>query len=322
MPVRYELVGRDLGGVRFAISPLNELTLSLRCWRDPGRYPVQLPWIRRTRQLRDRLDAEMLLALITDQLWTPDFLTPHPYSPLTRLEDELAEVAATPPGRVERDLRLLHGDGVPPLLRGPHVLGRIVDALQGYWELCFAPYWPRMRALLEGDVTYRGRQIAQHGLAAMFAGLSERVSMAGDVVEVRVRSNVTYTRVARGGLTLVPSNWTSAVSAPVSPDEPPMIIYLARGGGTLWEPEPLPAPGALAGLIGAHRAGLLVRLAAPTSSTELAARLGVTATAVNQHLRALRAAGLLVSARHGRSMLYRRTELADRLLRATISEMA
>jgi DNA-binding transcriptional ArsR family regulator len=317
MPVRYELSGRDLGGVRFAISPLNELTLSLRCWRDPGRYPLQLPWIRRTRQLRDRLDAEMLNALITDVLWTPDFLTPHPYSPLTRLEDELAEVAATPPGRVERDLRLLHGDDVPPLLRGPHVLGRIVEALQGYWELCFAPYWPRMRALLEGDVTYRGRQIAQHGLAVMFAGLSERVSMTGDVVEVRVRSDVTYTRVTDGGLTLVPSNWTSAVSTPVSPDEPPMIIYLARGGGTLWETEPLPAPGALAGLIGAHRAGLLVRLEAPASSTELAARLGVTATAVNQHLRALRAAGLLVSARHGRSVLYRRTELADRLLRAT-----
>jgi DNA-binding transcriptional ArsR family regulator len=108
--------------------------------------------------------------------------------------------------------------------------------------------------------------------------------------------------------------WTSSASAPISPDEPAMIIYLARGMGTLWETQPLPAPGALAGLLGAHRAGLLVQLATPTSSTELAARLGVTPSAVNQHLRALRAAGLLVGARHGRSVLYRRSELADRLL--------
>lgn len=227
----------------------------------------------------------------------------------------MAAVRRTGSAVVDRDLRLLHGPGrVPTPLRGPDVLDRILDALTGYWEVCFAPHWPRMRALLEGDVTHRGREIAQHGLAAMFAGLAGRVRMAGDTVEVSVRSQVHYTRPATGGLTLVPSMWTSSASAPILPDEPPMIIYRARGLGTLWEPQPLPAPGALAGLLGAHRAGLLVQLATPASSTELAARLGVTTTAVNQHLRALRAAGLLVSARHGRSVLYRRSDLADQLL--------
>jgi DNA-binding transcriptional ArsR family regulator len=316
MPVLYRLAGQDLAGVRFAISPLNELVLSLRSWRDPGRYPVHLPWIRRTQQVRHRLDTEMLLALITEWRWTPDFLTPRPHSPLTRLEDELAVVAATPPGIVRRDLLNLYRDDrrVPAPLQDPGALDRAVDALLGYWELCFEPCWPRMRALLEGDVTHRGREIAQHGLATMFAGLSDRVSMTADVVEVRLRSDVHYERPTDGGLTLVPSMWTLSVSAPVSPDEPPVIIYLARGSGTLWQPEPLPAAGALAGILGAHRAGLLARLGTPASSTELATRLGVTTTAVNQHLRALRAAGLLVSARHGRSVLYRRTDLADALL--------
>ena len=173
-----------------------------------------------------------------------------------------------------------------------------------------------MRALLEGDVTYRGRQIAQHGLATMLAGLAGRISLVGDVVEVRLRSNVHYTRPTTGGLTLVPSMWTSSASAPISPEEAPLIIYLARGSGTLWEPQPLPAAGALVELLGTQRAGLLAQLATPASSTELAVRLGITASAVNQHLRALRAAGLLVSARHGRSVLYRRSELADRLLTA------
>ncbi|GGN49881.1 biotin operon repressor [Actinoplanes campanulatus] len=320
MPVRYQLVGPDLASVRFAVSPLNELVLSLRSWRDPGRYPIHLPWIRRMRQARDALDTEMLLALIDERRWTPDFLTPRPRSPLTRIEDELATVAATPSDVVDRDLRLLYrvGERLPPPLRAPDALTRIVAALAGYWDLCFAAHWPRMRALLEGDVTYRGREMAQHGLATMFAGLSDRVAMTGDTVEVRLHSNVHYTRPTLGGLTLVPTMWTPAVAAPISPEEPPTIIYLARGSGTLWQPEPLPAPGALAALLGVHRAGLLARLGTPASSTELATRLGVTTTAVNQHLRALRAGGLLVSARHGRSVLYRRSDLGDRLLAGSV----
>ncbi|BCY12020.1 DUF5937 family protein [Actinoplanes sp. L3-i22] len=314
MVVRYQLAGPDLGEVRFAISPLNELVLSLHAWRDPGRYPLHLPWIRELQRVRGRLAADLLVELVNDDLWTPDFLTPRPWSPLTPLADELAAIRRTPDDVVDRDLRLLHGPGLPAPLRGPAVLDRILDALTGYWEVCFAPHWPRMRALLDGDVTFRGREIAQHGLARMFAGLAGRVRMVGDTVEVHVRSRVQYTRAATGGVTLVPSMWTSSASAPILPDEPPMIIYRARGLGTLWEPQPLPAPGALAGLLGAPRAGLLVQLATPASSTELAVRLGVTTTAVNQHLRALRAAGLLVSARHGRSVLYRRSDLADRLV--------
>ncbi|GAA2701988.1 ArsR/SmtB family transcription factor [Actinoplanes palleronii] len=323
MVVRYQLGGQDLGGIRFAISPVNELVLSLHAWRDPGRYPLQLPWIREMRRVRDRLDADLLLALVSEQLWTPDFLTPRPWSPLTRLEDELTAIRGTPPGIVDRDLRLLYrpdaageaprSEELPAPLRGPGVLDRIVAALTGYWELCFAPHWPRMRALLEGDVTFRGREIAQHGLAVMLAGLAGRVRLTGDTVEVHPRSRLEYTRPAADGLTLVPSMWTSSAATPIHPDEPPMIIYLARGLGTLWEPQPLPAPGALAGLLGAHRAGLLVQLATPASSSELAARLGVTTSAVNQHLRALRAGGLLVSARHGRAVLYRRSDLGDRL---------
>jgi DNA-binding transcriptional ArsR family regulator len=316
--IRYELAGMDLAEVRFAVSPLLELVLSLRAWRDPGRYPLQLRWLRTVQEARSRLDAEMLLALTNDKLWTPDFLTPRPYSPLTRLEEELALLRRVEGPAVARDLRMVHPEGpLPKPLRGPpeRVLARILDALDGYWRLCYAPHWPRMCALLEADVTYRGRQIAQQGLAEMFAGLAETVRLVGNVVEVRLRSeNLSYTRPTRGGLTLVPTMWTRNSSAPISPDEPPTIMYPARGVGTLWEAQPMPAPDALAGLIGGVRAGLLAQLGTPASSTELAARLDVTPAAVNQHLRALRAAGLLVSARHGRSVLYRRSDLGDRLL--------
>jgi DNA-binding transcriptional ArsR family regulator len=315
--VRYELVGMDLADVRFAVSPLNELVLSLRAWRDPGRFPLHLRWLHALDETRADLDEATLSALTNDRLWTPDFLNPRPYSPLTRIDDELARLARTEPATVRGDLRAVHGAGpLPRPLRGsaPRVLTRVVDALTGYWQRCFEPHWPRMRALLEGDVTYRGRQIAQRGLAAMFADLSPTVRLVDNVVEVRLRSELDYARPTTGGLTLVPTLWTTNASTPISAAEPPMILYAARGLATLWEPQPLPAPDALAAIIGATRAGLLVHLETPASSTELAARLGVTTTAVNQHLRALRDGGLLVSARHGRSVLYRRSALADQLV--------
>lgn len=315
--VRYELVGMDLADVRFAVSPLNELVLSLRAWRDPGRFPLHLRWLHALDEARADLDEATLSALTNSRLWTPDFLNPRPYSPLTRIDDELAGLAQTEPATVRGDLRAVHGDGpLPGPLRGSahRVLARIVDALTGYWRRCFEPHWPRMRVLLEGDVTYRGRQIAQRGLAAMFADLSPTVRLVDNVVEVRLRSKLDYARPTTGGLTLVPTLWTTNASTPISAAEPPMILYAARGLATLWEPQPLPAPDALAAIVGATRAGLLVHLETPASSTELAARLGVTTTAVNQHLRALRDGGLLVSARHGRSVLYRRSDLADQLV--------
>ncbi len=311
--IEYALVGLDLGDVRFAVSPLNELVLSLRAWRDPGRYPLHLGWLRTID--RSRLDDAMLLALTNDRLWTPDFLTPRPYSPLTRIEDELELVAAAPADVVERDIRAVHR--VKPRVLYGRMMPRLLAALWAYWELCYAPHWPRMRALLEGDVTYRGRQIARSGLAAMFAGLSPTVRLNGTVVEVHLRTDVSYSRPTVGGLTLVPTMWTTHASAPISPLEPASIMYQARGIGTLWEPQPRSGPSALTDLLGVVRAGLLVQLAAPASSTELAVRLGVTAAAVNQHLRALRAGGLLVSTRHGRAVLYRRSDLGDQLTLAT-----
>ncbi|MBM0232315.1 winged helix-turn-helix transcriptional regulator [Micromonospora sp. STR1_7] len=317
--VRYQLIGMDLADVRFAVSPLNELVRSLRAVRDPGRFPLHLRWLHGLDEALGKLDSALLLALTNARLWTPDFLNPRPYSPLTRFDDELARIAATDPVTVQRDLRLVHGGApLPAPLRGrpAPALARIVDALAEYWQRCFEPHWPRMRALLEGDVTFRGRQIAQHGLAAMFAGLASTVRLVDNVVEVQLHSKLNYTTPTTGGLTLVPTLWATTASTPISPDEPPMILYKARGVATLWEPQPLPSPDALSALLGATRAGLLIHLYTPTSSTELAARLGVTTTAVNQHLRALHVGGLLVSARHGRSVLYRRSDLGDALAAA------
>jgi DNA-binding transcriptional ArsR family regulator len=319
--IEYELAGADLGEVRFALSPMNELALSLRTWREPGRYPLQLPWLQHTQAARAGLDAEMLLALTNEHLWTPDFLTPRPWSPLTRFDDELAALAATPLDVVRHDIAAVHPDPAtrPPALTGrrDRVLRRITGALGAYWTACFEPWWPRMRAVLEADIVFRGRTIARAGLATMFADLSPRIRLVDDVVRVEMTSKVGFRRTTAGeGLTLAPTLFTRNATAPISADEPPLILYGARGAGTLWESDRPTAPHALASLLGGPRARLLTALDSPASSTELAIRLGVTTSAVNQHLRAMRDAGLLSSARHGRSMLYLRSGLGDELVRA------
>ncbi len=317
--VEYELAGMDVADVRFAVSPLTELTLSLRTFREPGRYPVHLPWLRRTEQARAGLDVALLTALTNEAQWTPDYLTPRPHSPLTRLDDELEAAARVPLDRLRDDLRAVHPDGLPAPLRGDLavVRDRVVAALHAYWDACFAPWWPRMRTVLQADVVHRGQVASAYGLGAMFTGLSERIRLEDGVVRVRLGSPARFRRPTTGeGLTLVPTLFTRAASAPISPAEPPTIWYGARGAGTLWQAEPVRAPGVLTDLLGGTRAGLLSTLAEPASSTELAGRLGVTVSAVNQHLRAMRAAGLLSSARHGRSVLYLRSELGDALLGA------
>jgi DNA-binding transcriptional ArsR family regulator len=60
----------------------------------------------------------------------------------------------------------------------------------------------------------------------------------------------------------------------------------------------------------------LVALRAPLSTTELAGRTGMTIGGVSQHLATLRAAGLVVAQRHGRTVLNARTTVAEALLSA------
>ncbi|WP_353815843.1 ArsR/SmtB family transcription factor [Agromyces sp. SYSU T00266] len=313
--LRYVLDEQDVAAVRFGISPLCELGLSLRAVQAPERFPLQLPWVRRTEASRADLDHQALDALIDDRMWTPDFLNPRPASPLTRLDDELAALRDLPADRFHADLIAVHGR-VPDPLDGPPraAIGRMVAALEELWAASFAPYWSRMRAVLEADVVHRGRQIAQHGLGAMLNGLTATVDFDGDVLRVRMRDPRDRTQAIVGtGLTLVPTMFTRRASAPVG-DGPPMLMYPARGQGALWEAERVANPAAVAAILGDTRASLLAALGDPASSTELGVRFGVTASAVNQHLRALRDAGLLVSTRHGRSVLYLRSELGSALL--------
>ena len=315
--IEFVLSDADLAEVRFAVSPLHELTLSLRVVHDPGRYPLHLPWSRRLARLRPRLDMAVLGALTNDRGWTPDFLSPRPDSPFTRIEEDLARVRSTPPQQVRDDLHAIHGR-IPTAVAGRpgRVLERIADAIENYWHLALAEHWDRMRTILEADIVYRGRLLTQAGLDAMFADISDRISFHSPVVRVRIAGVAPRRIETKGaGLTLLPTLFALHTGVPVDPTAPPILIYAARGTGTLWETPHNTSSAALDAVLGRVRAQLLTSLTEPASSTDLARRNGVSTSAINQHLRALRDVGLLTSTRYGRSVLYLRSELGDALVR-------
>lgn len=319
--VRYELGQASAGDVRFVLSPMSEMGLSLRALRAPERFPLQLHWIRRTEPLRSGLDLEVLQALVTPPgtargMWTPDFLTPYSTSPLRRIEDEFEAMARMSVAEFERQIVASHGV-LPEVFSGPgrSSLERTVQALRDYWDACLAPSWQRMRATLEADIVHRGRTLAARGLTAMINDIGPQIRLVGSSLEVRLRSCIERSeQVGEGGLVLMPTLFTRRASVPVLPGEGAVVMYTARGQGAMWQPPVTPAPQAVADLIGAGRARVLSEIDAPVSTSGLAARLGVTPSAVSQHLKTLHAAGLVASVRHGRAMLHTRTDLGERLL--------
>jgi assimilatory nitrate reductase catalytic subunit len=72
---------------------------------------------------------------------------------------------------------------------------------------------------------------------------------------------------------------------------------------------------ALGRLIGKTRAGLLLSLDEPASTTTLAHRHALAAGTVSEHLSVLRDAGFVAGQRHRHEIRYRRTPLGDAVLR-------
>jgi DNA-binding transcriptional ArsR family regulator len=75
-------------------------------------------------------------------------------------------------------------------------------------------------------------------------------------------------------------------------------------------------PETLAALLGPARAGVLVRLDTPKSTTQLVALTGQGLGSVGRHLKVLLDAGLVRRRRAGRSVLYYRTAAGTVLVEA------
>jgi hypothetical protein len=309
-----------LARVRFAISPMAEVRRSRRVLDDPAGQALYLPWVMEARRATADLDLAALRALDPLRIYSPDFISPPPTSPLAEFEDELGRVAATPVEQVRTEIRRTYRTRELPAVLEPLLddtetaLAALVDLLRAYWDRALAPHWPRLRAVLEGDVLHRARQIADGGAERLFSDIDPTVKWADGVLRIDKKFEASLDLEERG-LLFVPSVFTSPTVALVTdPQWQPTIFYPARGVGTLWEPDRPAAPEALTGVLGRVRAGVLTALDRPRSTSDLAATLGVSPGGVSQHLGMLRAAGLVHGHRVGRVVLYLRSPAGDTLV--------
>lgn len=309
----YVLTSADLEDIRFAVSPAAETVLSLRALQDPGRFPLQLPWVRAVQPRLEALDWDVLRWLVNETMGSPDFLTPRPTSPLTRLDDELAVIAAVDRATYERQLIAVDGE-IPERLAWPDGVGRIADALRGYWDAVMAPYWQRMRAILTADISYRGHVVTQHGTGAMLDDLGPAIGYRDGRLRVdRVSDPSRTERVGGRGLVLQPTLFGPHAVIPFDIGAEPLLGYPPRGQGRLWSVVAPPSRRDVELLVGTPRARILALLDHPRTTTDLATSLEVTPSAVSQQLQLLRRTGLVEPQRTGKLVLYRRTELADLL---------
>jgi len=317
----------DLLAVRFATSPLWETLAAVRTFVDGGAADYHAPWHAAVADRLPRLDLRPLLATQPRRGYVPDFLTPPPVGPSLRLRDQLAALKATPPAHVREELLRCSRDARSPvdteeleaLAADPErAVVVLADALQDVWREIVAPFWPRVRALLDGDIDHHSRLLARHGLRRLFDEIHPKIRWTEQGVEVCSVDDDVVVELDERGLLLMPSAYIAPFVAPIV-DEPwqPAIVYPARGVAALWRRPSVP-PAALARVLGSTRALLLSTVDRPLSTTTLAALTELSTAGVSRHLLALRDAGLLATARRGHEVLYRRTGLGSALVKGRV----
>ena len=302
----------DVAYTRFAFSPVWECVASVLVLKGVLGRGIHDRW---TAQARDRLrgvDWRPLADLVRPEARViPGFVCPPPASPLPDLDAELAVLRATPTEQIAREIA-----AIPAITTPPPDAAALAEVIAEYWDRAIAPFWPRIRALLEADVQYRARRLTTGGAAALFADLNPAVRWRDERLRID-HPLVSARRGLRGkGLLLVPSAfaWPRVFSITV-PGWQPTMRYPPRGVAELWDTRSVTPSAALVGVLGTTRARLLTELDDPASTTDLARRIGLTPGGVNQHLTAMKAAGLVSAHRVGRQDLYARTAVAEHLLR-------
>ncbi|MEU9662510.1 winged helix-turn-helix domain-containing protein [Streptomyces chartreusis] len=318
--LRFEVSVEDLLRSRFALSPALDLCLLLRSLAGQGQ-PLPRAWATRLEpafeRLRRETELDAVLALQTPQRG-PNFVAPPPRGLTQTWADDLAVIRATQLEAARHEIAATGPSARDPRVRAvldsTDAVSRIAEAMDEAWQELLAMDWPQLRAVCERDVVHRVGVIGQHGWATTIESLHPGIAWRAGGIELASFRGGTV-RLAGDGLLLIPSVFVGHIATHLEDPWPKTLVYRARGTAALWgEQETVPQPDALTALVGRARARLLLALDAPASTSHLARSLAMAPGAVGDHLAILRGAGLLVRARSGRSVLYRRTPLGEALV--------
>ncbi|MER7110551.1 transcriptional regulator [Streptomyces sp. NPDC000229] len=310
-----------LAGSRFVVSPLAEAVACLKSLdRGTAAHPGERGWLdAHLPAYRERLAADPVTALLVraalGRTWNADFLTPTPTGEGEAVfEEELARIRTWPPEAARADLTVSLGGPLPARLHRCDLPERTARLLEWVWTRTVLPEWPRRRRILEADVVARTARLCQDGWAGALDDMRSGMRwLGGDRLQVGTRP-CPPREISGARLMFVPvtprQSWCSWDAPHRYAVVYPCAGALADGGGAAAVPE------ALGALLGTGRAGVLVLLDTPKSTTQLVALTGRGLGSVGRHLRVLLDARLVRRRRAGRSVLYYRSDVGEALVRA------
>lgn len=320
--MRLHFTTDDYARVRFASrpSPVPELHAALLMLGAPHERALFGRW--RGRLLRALPGAAAPLADLAPAGHAPVFLD---VLGETRREG-FEQIRSAPPGLVRAELaRVYAGQGAPPrwvrgLYEGEAEAWRTVDRAQrAAYETVLAPVWPLVQDLHRAEFARHALAVAERGLGAALPALVPGSRLRDGVWEAAGAvagrgGGGRDVRLGGRGLVLLPTfHWRGG---PLVQDLPgrPVVLACPAGPGLPLVPLAAAASGeGLAGVLGRTRAEVLLALAEPRTTTELARRTGVSDATASAHAAALRAAGLITTVRTGRSVHHARTGLGSLL---------
>ncbi|MEV5978677.1 DUF5937 family protein [Streptomyces sp. NPDC052114] len=338
MTLRIDITGLPPERLRFAASPLAELTAMLHVLAEPGHHPRRADW---AADVWAGLAPELAERLRESEfLWRSsqaDFLFPaRPRATLAeelddvdRIDDETYATAAlvttcgggrarfaaasplTDAAARERalDLALARGPRqeafAERLLADPAaVRARVRRTLELCADAFFDAAWAAAAVRIATDLRLKNDLVKRQGLAAALASVSGAVALSpdgGHIVVDKLQDKATSARDA--GVTFVPSVFSSPHLVVVhAPGWQPVVQYPVADEPDPAEPVPMETvTQRLEALAHPVRLRLLRTLArGPHTTGELAHTWGLSLPEVSRHLAVLRRAGLLTARREGR----------------------
>ncbi|MGW4229037.1 ArsR/SmtB family transcription factor [Streptomyces sp. NPDC004980] len=330
--LRIHVSGVDLSRVRMATRPdaMWETILSFHRLRDRRGSMVFGKW-RTESRARLNGEARLLSAVVPLRGYFPDFLTPsqegaEPFG----LDVGMEALRDTPADRLHAELALL-AESRPSVPRARGVgrspaalldalsegrtepLGRLITALRSYHRAAVEPYWPHIQASVEADRAVRGRALLDGGADELLASLPSMIRWRAPVLEADYPVDREL-RLDGRGLLLQPSFFCRGTPVVYrNPDLPPVLVYpVTHPAAPVYAAEPGPWLGRL---VGHTRSAILQAIGKGCTTSELARRTGVSLASASQHACVLREAGLVLTLRHGSSVLHTLTPLGASLLR-------
>jgi hypothetical protein len=320
--ITIHLTPDDLVNMRFAYRPLLELAFSYRVFANPSLQAPHRRWVEEARHALHDMAFPYLEALVTPSgRFIPHFLTPTPLTNSVDVENDLAELLATPDALVQKYVgQLIEEEGDSEMRRyfmaHPHeALECLVEELRFYWQRALARHGSRMLSIKEGDILYRARILALNGTGSLFSDLHPSFAYKAGRIEIQRSApsckDQSEFRLDGRGLQLVPAVFASECRMQMASEWRPRLSYPVRGAGLWWQKPPSQS---LELALGTGRASVLQALVIPASTGELAHRLMLTSGAVSQHLDRLKQAGLVEAHRSGRRVYYHLTRRGEELI--------